>query len=133
MSNAEKTTFTADDLPTIIAAQAQVAQFKAFLLDRFIAWTHTADAKNTHGGTIEPVKGPDGRTSGGWGAWRLASTTFTPNQGEFVFEHWLSDERAPASKIDEAYVPAVFIFASADEQADYETFLALKARFEPNA
>ena len=133
MSTDHKTTFTADDLLAIVAAQDQIAKFRSFLLDRFIAWTQSGDKVDVRGRVITPVADLTGKTSSGWGQWRLASTSFATDAQAFRFEHWLADDRGPSTNTAIAVVPATFIFAAFDEQADYEQFLALKARFEPTA
>lgn len=133
MTEQDVRTFTAEDLPQVAAAHETVTAFKAFLLSRFIEWTNQGTPLDDRGRKIEPVKDGAGKTSGGWGQWRVATGGLFTAPDAYEFEHWMADDRGPSTLTATVAVPASFIFGDDEEQAAYEQYLTLKARFEPNA
>lgn len=123
-------TFDRQDLMAVAAASDTLREFREFLLARFLVWAQRPEATADGG---RPLDRPDtrGRTSAGWGQWRLSENAAYTGPPEYRFEHWLSNDRGPAALTQTASVPATFVFATHDESDDYALFLRLKDRFEP--
>lgn len=132
MSATQPASFTREDLTALAEAHERIEAFKRFLLARFIAYTNTVSGvTTTMGRPVPPVDNAEGRTSNGWGRWRIGAHPLFPAPEAYAFEHYLDDERAPSALTGVVLVPTSFILAEEGEQDDYATFLALKARFEP--
>jgi hypothetical protein len=124
--------FTKQDLAAVATASDTLREFRRFLAARFIAWAQTPGATADDGAPLD-VPDANGRTSAGYGQWRLDERSAYGSPPAYRFEHWLSGDRGGSDRTQTASVPAEFVFATGEEGAEYALYLSLKDRFEPKA
>jgi hypothetical protein len=129
LSNSPRPQFTRSDAAEIAAAHAREDDFKTFLLDRFVAYTHTDGAHNVAGIVISPVDEPTAADNG-WAEWSLSPLWVDEiTKGRAVtFVKRLRNGVTPQKRDAEVCVSLDFIFSADETDDDRDAVYAKRVR-----
>lgn len=129
-------TFTREDFTKIVESQFILSDFEKFVLRRFAAYTRHTQVQDLRGRPVTAIGDVFARTTSGYGHWRVhPHWTNHASNGEHTVtvEHYVDDDRGGSGSVTASVqVPLAYIFDETENDAEYEQFMHLKARFEPD-